>query len=91
MIELRWAPTLQYRIAVAVDASGAFCPGTFGEWIDVPCAPQVTPLDERDAIRLWHENADAHKRESAFEWFAAGIIAAERAHGISMTTPKDAA
>lgn len=45
MIELRWAvppyttterPTLQYRIAVSVDASGALCPGTAGEWVDVP-------------------------------------------------------
>ena len=45
MIELRlviWEgtltkpPTLQFRIAVAVDASGAFCPGPAGEWQDVP-------------------------------------------------------
>jgi hypothetical protein len=45
MIELRWAtpehtttkpPTLQYCISVAVDASGALCPGATGEWKDVP-------------------------------------------------------
>lgn len=47
MIELRWAvqssvppytpaERLQYRIAVSVDASGAICPGTAGDWIDVP-------------------------------------------------------
>lgn len=42
----------------------------------------VTPLTEDEAIKLWHENAEAHRRESAFEWFAAGIIAGERAHGI---------
>ena len=45
MIELRWAvspetttqpPKLQWRMSVAVDASGAFCPGEPGEWQDVP-------------------------------------------------------
>lgn len=45
MIEFRWAvpdgttteqPRLQWRIAVAVDASGAFCPGLPGAWQDVP-------------------------------------------------------
>jgi hypothetical protein len=51
MIELRWKiqegveyarPILQYRTIVAVDASGAFCPGRPGEWLDVPRA--VVPL-----------------------------------------------
>lgn len=45
MIELRWTtpegtttkqPTLQWRMSVAVDASGAFCPGAPGAWQDVP-------------------------------------------------------
>jgi len=45
MIELRLVvpettttkpPALQFRLAVAVDASGAFCPGPAGEWQDVP-------------------------------------------------------
>lgn len=58
MIELRWTtlegtnteqPKLQWRIAVAVDASGAFCPGIFGEWQDVPRVvvprkPKTDPL-----------------------------------------------
>ena len=42
MIELRWfseaehePPVLQYRLLVAVDASGAFCPGPIGEWMHV--------------------------------------------------------
>lgn len=48
--------------------------------------PQQPPLTEAQAIRLWHENAEAHRRESAFEWFAAGIIASERAHGITKDT-----
>lgn len=45
MIEIRWTkqgntpharPKLQYRMAVAVDGSGALCPSDFGEWKDVP-------------------------------------------------------
>lgn len=31
--------TLQYRIAVAVDASGALCPGPISEWLDAPYEP----------------------------------------------------
>lgn len=41
------------------------------------------PLTEAQAIALWHQNQDAHERISAFQWFAAGIIAAERAHRIT--------
>ena len=45
MIELRWTlpdgtttdrPRLQYRLAIAVDANGAFCPNPPGAWKDVP-------------------------------------------------------
>lgn len=44
MIELRWVSpdgerpgaALQWRLLVAVDASGAICPGPPGEWLDVP-------------------------------------------------------
>lgn len=45
MIELRWVIpagtttkpyVLQYRVSVAVDASGAFCPGPPQEWKEVP-------------------------------------------------------
>lgn len=28
-------PVLQYRHCVAVDASGAFCPGEWSRWIDI--------------------------------------------------------
>ena len=49
-------------------------------------APGLVPLTEAQAIKLWHENTtDAHRRQSAFEWFAAGIISAERAHGIGVS------
>lgn len=48
---------------------------------------QRAPLTEPQAIKLWHENVDAHSRISAFEWFAAGLIAAERHHGIGTTPP----
>lgn len=41
------------------------------------------PLTEVEAIKLWHQNTVAHSRNSAFEWFAAGVIAAERVHGIT--------
>ena len=41
------------------------------------------PLNADDAVRLWHLAAEAHASESAFEWFAAGILAAERAHRIT--------
>lgn len=58
MVELRWTvpagtstkpPKLQWRLLVAVDASGAFCPGLPGEWRDVPFAvvpvqPQGRPI-----------------------------------------------
>ena len=57
MIEFRWAvpdstttrpATLQFRLLVACDASGAFCPGPPGEWHDVPFAvvPAVQPPTE---------------------------------------------
>lgn len=48
-----------------------------------PPAQQQKRLTEADAIRLWRENHEAHRRLFAFEWFAAGIIAGERAHGIT--------
>ena len=44
--------------------------------------PAPSPLTEAEAIRLWHADTEAHRRLSAFEWFAAGAIAAERRHGI---------
>lgn len=55
MIELRWVtpegtttkpPTLQYRLAVAVDASGALCPGSPGGWMDVPLVAIEEETDE---------------------------------------------
>lgn len=41
MLELRWVEfgpnrQLEYRVAVAVDASGGFCPGEWGDWKIVP-------------------------------------------------------
>jgi hypothetical protein len=47
MFELRWTtpegmitkrPVLQFRTLLAIDASGAFCPGAPSEWKDVPIA-----------------------------------------------------
>lgn len=55
MIELRWLipaetttkpPRLQFREVVAVDASGAFCPGLPGEWTDVPMVVANDKLKE---------------------------------------------
>lgn len=46
----------------------------------------VKPLTETQAIKLWHADALAHKRTSAFEWFVAGILAAERHHGFATPT-----
>lgn len=52
MIDLRWAylpgtntepPQLQWRCGLAVDASGAFCPGEWTEWRPVPVA--IVPKD----------------------------------------------
>lgn len=43
----------------------------------------VEPMTEAEAIRLFHDNHEVHRRLFCFEWFAAGIIAAERAHGIN--------
>ena len=40
------------------------------------------PLTTNEVIRLWHEDDVATRRPSAFEWYAAGILVAERAHGI---------
>lgn len=40
------------------------------------------PISEAEAIKLWHQDTEAHRRESAFEWFAAGLIAAQRHFGI---------
>lgn len=82
MIELRWAPNLQFRTLVAVDASGAFCPGPPGKWQDVPEGPVAGPLSASAVVNLWHQATDAHKSDDAFEWFAAGVIAAEKHHGI---------
>lgn len=49
-----------------------------------PAAPaQAVPLTDAQTIALWHQDHEAHQRLSAFEWFAAGVIAAERAHKIS--------
>ena len=45
--------------------------------------PAPAPLSGEDATRLWHENHEAHKLIGAFELFAAGVLAAERAHGIA--------
>lgn len=53
MIEIRWAtpagtttkpPVLQFRMMLAVDASGAFCPGPAGEWKDVPISVVPAPV-----------------------------------------------
>lgn len=45
-------------------------------------AMSTEPLNVEQAIKLWHMNTTAHEKESAFEWFASGILAAEAAHGI---------
>lgn len=42
------------------------------------------PLTCTDAIAGWHACTDAHERVTAFEWFSAGILFAERAHGIGV-------
>ena len=53
MIELRWTtpagtttrpPVLQFRMLLAVDASGAFCSGPPGEWKDVPISVVPAPV-----------------------------------------------
>jgi hypothetical protein len=46
-------------------------------------ALSTEPLGVEQAVKLWHMNTVAHERESAFEWFASGILAAEAAHGIT--------
>lgn len=40
------------------------------------------PITESQAIQLWHLAGEAHNRTSAFEWFAAGILAAELFHKV---------
>lgn len=40
------------------------------------------PITESEAIKLWHSDATAHRSESAFEWFSAGLIAAQNHYGI---------
>ena len=56
MIELRWTlqentpharPKLQWRGLLAVDASGAFCPGLPSEWHDVQTVKVPREPDER--------------------------------------------
>jgi hypothetical protein len=74
MIEMRWRDAgdgspriLQYRLAVTVDASGAFCPGPPGEWIDVP--PSTRTLHEMQNVDkvgvsfcwIWPEQIEAYK------------------------------
>ena len=58
-----------------------------------PTAPapqaQAQPITEAEAIKLWHGDKEAHRRESAFEWYAAGLIAAQHHYGIA--TPASAA
>lgn len=36
------------------------------------------PISHEEALRLWHESQNAHRRNSAFEWFAAGLLAGHR-------------
>ena len=55
-----------------------------GKQIAAQAKEAVQPIPEGRAIQLWHESKEAHSRHSAFEWFAAGIIAAEHAHGIGI-------
>lgn len=40
------------------------------------------PLTDEQKLILWHKESAVHKRNSAFEWYAAGVEASERAHGI---------
>lgn len=60
-----------YRAALLAEAATAAQPSA------------AQPLTEAQAIALWHSDHEAHERLSAWEWYAAGIIAAERAHGIT--------
>ena len=51
---------------------------------DTPDPPieALAPISEAEAIKLWHADKEAHRRESAFEWYAAGLIAAQHHYGI---------
>lgn len=40
------------------------------------------PITHEQAIQLWHLAGEAHNRTSAFEWFSAGILAAELFHKV---------
>lgn len=44
--------------------------------------PPPDPITEAQALQLWHDDKEAHRRVSAFEWFAAGLIAAQKHYGI---------
>ena len=63
MVELRWTvpegtttrpPVLQWRLLVAVDASGAFSPCPAGDWRDVP-TEVVPPLRAPALYPRWYE------------------------------------
>lgn len=58
MIQFRWivpntttteTPLLQWRIYVAVDASGSLCPGAAGPWLTVPTS--AVPMSEFKAAQ----------------------------------------
>ncbi len=74
MIEFRYAvperttthePVLQYRECVAVDASGAFCPGRWGPWQTIPKV--VVSPEEWKALRLHLGDGDRGSQHPAQE------------------------
>lgn len=42
------------------------------------------PLTADQVVRLWHLDAETHSKDCAFDWFAAGVAAAERAHKVTV-------
>lgn len=61
------------------------------DWLDVepfldaiaaPQPPRRQPMTEAERLIRWHAGFDAHRLESAFDWFSAGIRSAETHHGI---------
>lgn len=54
-----------------------------GQQVPEGMPPKAITVDQ--AIDLWREEQEAHSRVWAFEWYAAGILAAERFHGIAPT------